>query len=357
MIVLNNNQALTSVCEQLGFSPLSFSSDRTTFMAFFVRRACSLYCPIPRGRLVKVVVTLLKDLLKDDPEQIKEEIKNAIEGLFAAGDLLELSRFKSFDDQYSGDWLFTSQPSFHAKSSGRVYICGIPKGDVSFLPLELKESVQFKGPYRYIPSCSPEDIASLKSLGLRDLPEEIWNPQPKRKNAQELIDFMNAKLSNATPPGVMKDILVLENESKQPGYYKQRWKPLLSQSGLFICRRPRGFGALGWIYAELNEGIVRRFIDLPFNSEIHRGCDWGWYTQLAKDSINGKPNTYKLDIDSGTNQAKVRFSFPIPSWAQRRFRMVENSSTGSPFEFIFPLQEWSDEKEFIENSLWFKHQN
>jgi len=353
MKVLDNDSAIESLCDQLGLPSITIKDNRSTFLAYFVRRACSVYCPIPRGRLIRIITDLLDDLLEQNSEQLKEEVKNTLESLFTAGDLLELSRFKSFENEYSGDWIFTAQPSYHVRTSGRVYICGIPEGDVPFLPLKFREAMESMGPYRYIPTSTSEDLLQLESLGLRNLPEALWNPQPKLQTAAQFMETISAKLNKATNPGVMKDILILGDNHSPQGNYKTRWQGQKKQSGYFVCRRPRGYGALGWIYAELNEGTVIRFIDLPLSGNFQRGCDIGWQIQLAKDALSGSPNVYKSQ--SVGNKVKVKFSFPIPLWAQRRFRLIDDHANKSPFEHIFSLEEWPFEKSYIENHLWFQH--
>lgn len=342
--------AYASLHEQLG-APMAGTPDvRATWYAYFMRRTCATYCPIPRGKLIRIASELLAGIVTD-PSTMREEIESAIDGLFESGDLIEISRFRSADEHYTGDWLFLAPPSFVQRESGRLYICGIAADDAPILPISLRDAVKSVGAYRYLPTSNDETIRLLQSVGLRKIPEPLWRADPKRQSPHQFLEQASRRLAAAPPAGTMDGLRLFRKNEAEHIRYKDRWVSPQSESGCFVCRRPGGYGAENWCYAELDHGRAVRFVDLPWAGEKLRGCDVGWQMQLAIDSVNSHPATYRAEYFD--NNVVVRFSFPIPLWAQRRFQAISEHLNTSPFERNFSVAEWPTEQRIIENDLWF----
>lgn len=342
--------ALMSLHEQLQVSMEGSFHNKITLLANFMRHACALYCPIPRGKLIQTTTKLLTPIF-ENANSLHIDLESVLNGLFESGDLLEISRFISSDEKFSGDWIFLAPPSYIQRSSGRIYICGIASDNASILPLSLVEKLQSIGPYRYLPTSCTETISLLESVGLRNVPEHLWFVMPKRQSPDEFLEHALRKLSKAPPAGTLHGVRIFQNNKVKDLQYKDRWIYPHSESGHFVCRRPSVYGAENWSFAELHNGQVIRFIDLPWTGEKLRGCDAGWRLQLAIDSVNQHPATYQKE--QYDDKVVVRFSFPIPLWAQRRFQAIDDHLNASPFKRSFPLNEWPAEMNVIENDLWF----
>lgn len=348
--LLSSIAAGSSVTEQLGLGASDTFEATATWYAHFMRRVCSTTCPIPRGKLIRLAKDLLSGLLAD-PDIVQSNIEAAIDGLFESGDLLELSKFSSSDEHYSGDWIFLAPPSYMQHGNGRVYVFGIAADDAPFLPLSLSSSLVFDGPYRHLPISDRETLEALFSAGLRQVPDAHWQITPKKQTARQFFDYAVRKLAVAPPAGAMEGIRIFLPNAQSGEKYKDRLKYPKQETGLFVGRRPASFGAEHWCFFELEQGTAVRFIDLPLAGDKLRGCDAAWHLQLAIDSLKGTPAVYKIKEIEG--KVEVYFSFPLPLWALRRFRALDNHSNTSPFHRTFSVQEWPTEKRFIEEQLWF----
>lgn len=347
--VLSPATACASLAEQLGHASKTSGGDEAAWHADLMRRICAINCPIPRGKLVRVSRDLLADLA--DETTALGEIEFAIDGLFASGDLMEIADFRSCDEHYSGDWVFLAPPSFVLRESGRIYIFGIAPDDAPILPLRLREAIENVGPYRYISQGNEEAIDLLRLIGMREVPESIWLTVPKKQTPEQLMKHMSMRLSAAPPAGILTDLRILHGNGLRGLQYRDRWRNVQGESGCFVGRRPGGYGSEKWCYVKLNNGTAASFVDLPWPGARLRGCDAGWQLQLAIDAAAGNPATYK--IQKFGNDVSVRFSFPIPFWARRRFHAVGNDSIMSSFEYGFTHSEWPAEQRFIEEYLWF----
>lgn len=348
--LLSSEAASSSISEQLGLDPSDFSQKSTNYYASFMRRVCAMHCPMPRG----TVIRLAKDLLsgfEEDVEITQSNIEAAVDGLFEAGDLLELSRFTSSDENFSGDWIFLAPPSYMRRESGKVFIFGIAPDDATFLPLSLQSLLKSEGPYRYLFECDKDVVEILSTTGLRQISESQWQPSPKKQTAKQHYETHKKKLLAAPPAGTIDGIKIFVPKSVNNANYKDRLKPTNGETGFFIGRRPANFGAEHWCFFQLNQGAAERYIDLPLSSDKVRGCDAAWHLQLAAEFLNGNPENYITSEIDG--KIHVTFSFPLPLWAIRRFRAIDNYANVSPFYRTFPLKEWSVEKRFIEEQLWF----
>jgi hypothetical protein len=349
--ILSADSALAIVSAQLGLAIPVAPVDLSTWLAELMRKVCASYCPAPRQKLVRLARDCVGDLVLPVAD-LEAECDRALEGLFDAGDVVELSRIMSLDDRYSGDWIFLAPPSFARRGGDHIYVFGIAADDYPFLPLTLADALVRSGPYRFLHSPSDDALVLLRSHGLREVPATLVQRVPSQMTALAYLEVAKNKLAVALPAGEIDDVRICVRNAPRAYGYKDRWALPIDESGQFLCRRPSGFGAENWCFGEFEKGRLLRFVDLPWPSERVRACDAGWRLQLAIDCVDGCPSTYSIaEMD---HTVSIRFSFPIPLWAQRRLRVEEDLRSISPFVRSVPKAEWREEKRIIEELLWFE---
>ena len=197
-------------------------------------------------------------------------------------------------------------------------------------------------------------IARLAQLGLVRLSEEYWLNAPSDETAGSCISRFEHALERTAECADIPEIRVLDT-ARSVRYYHGRWSAAKHLSGRYIGRRPQSYGNDIWCFLEIEEGIVKRFLDLPPASSTGlRGCDEAWRLQAALDAHSGKPQQYKLSrIEDGVRSIDM-FS-PIPSWMERRWNLLgeRKDEKGCLMSFQFREQEVSQELDFLRRKLWW----
>jgi len=342
---------LQTTRETLGLGPSSGEQIDDAFLAALVRRAAGILCPCATVTLASAVVDALR-LLAQEPEALKKRATTAVDNLIVFGDLLELNQVTVDDPAVKSTWVFAAPPSFVVRPSGTIFVLGIVADEVSALPPSLNERIAHEGVTRILTPRAGEDLpGSLRSLGLREIPLNIWRKSPPLQPATELRDQILGRLNKQTESGAIADIRILD-PARNVRFYEQRWVVPHGESGTFVARRPQAYGAPLWGFAQLEQGRVTRFLDFPLKGQRWRGCDIAWHFQMAIDYSRGTPQRFRVRRASGG----VCFDFfsPLPQWASRGLAIVGHliPPESSLVSYWMPQGEANTEVEFLVKQLW-----
>ena len=133
----------------------------------------------------------------------------------------------------------------------------------------------------------------------------------------------------------------------------------MQDNGRYVARRSRRFGADFWCYVQIRDGEVHRLMDLPRLPHSETPHDEAWRLQAASDAQQGTPQVYRIRSE---NEGTVLDVFsPLPSWAERQFRVVsepkpEAKAKGALRSYWFEGAA-SSERELLEQYLWMEAQS
>lgn len=323
------------------------------FLAAMLRRTAGTLCPCSRAVLRAALLENL-DHLDDEPSTLPTRIEALIDDLLVVGDLLELTEVTTGEEEAKGTWVFAAPPSFVERTSGSIFLTGIVPDQDGWLPEDIRSRIVLSRGTRSIRPDEGEDLASrLTSEGLRRLPETTWLRAPKTLAPEKALSKARQQLAKEPQCAPVQGLEIIDPEAK-PTYYKGRWTSPKNHSGtLFIARRPQEFGAPLWCLVEIDAGMLKRILDLPFRGYRWRACDAAWHLQMAIDSERGMPQRYKAKYcDDGT--CRLIFFSPIPLWAERRLMILGKKchAEKSLFAYEIPADEAVQEEEFLQENLW-----
>ena len=123
-----------------------------------------------------------------------------------------------------------------------------------------------------------------------------------------------------------------------------------------MSKRPQQFGPSRWCFAEIEDGLTRKVIDLPVMGGLGRPTDEAWRLQAAVDRVAGHPQFARVS-GRANGQASLNFFGPIPSWARKRLDLVGvsvDASKGALFSYHFADSALAAESEFLASWLWLQ---
>ena len=335
--------------DALGLDATCLNLASTEAIACALRRASSFLCPCTERTLIRAVLDPLYAL--HDEHEIPELVEQTLEDLVAHGDLLELQ--SNTNQETAGMFLYAAPPSFVRRTSGAVLVLGVAPDGVTPFTRALEQSIKYLNHVRLIPNNAAADVAGqLKDLGFIERPLVKWMKSPGAQNPRELVEKMTARLKGEPQCGAISDLLLLD-PGRPVNYYKKRWVEPSDQTGVFVTRRPRTYGADLWCFTELRDGCPVRILDLPANTSDMRGCDEAWRIQSAIDFLRGVPQMYRKRR-STDGFYTVEFFSPIAMWARRRLDAIGEPVTPvkSLFAYRFSADEIEEEIAFITKDLW-----
>lgn len=340
--------------DSLGLDKIEYDITSVETIAAQIRRAANFFCPCAPNTLVQAVVNVSKYLVKD-PEQLRHKTKDVLEKIVAYGDLVE-----------GGDWrpegeeriavLYAVPPGFVTRESGQFLLFGIGNGGKISLPIDLEKQIKQRGYVRWLKNSGDGNlIERLLECGLTQVTSDTWLRLPFEKNYQDYLMVFDQRLAKSSNPGDLGMLSVIDPKAPV-NYYRGRWHPVKGESGKFVCRRPRPYGADLWCYVELNNGQPIRLLDLPIDTTLNRGCDEAWRLQAAIDARNNiQQKVVVINVSEGFKQ--LNFYSPIPMWAQRRLDMIGRlvpESKGCLFSYILDKDEVSQELDCLKHMMWMK---
>ena len=344
---------LRAKAEELGLDPERYSVDSAVGIACALRRAAACLAPCSPSTLVRAVLDPLEDLVPNFHEK-RETVEQILDTVIAHGDIAEHDDISGGVQQ--GRLLYAAPPAFVMRKSGTALILGIAPDRRSPLPIELEQNLEYLGHIRRLPGSDEVQLRkTLEEFGLVELSADYWTRAPAALPADRYIGHVNDLLAcspvfDADVPG----LTVLDFE-EPVHYYRGRWKEPKKQSGRYMGRRKQAYGADLWCYVELEQGSVRRLIDLPVAATTHRACDHAWHLQMAIDAVRGHPQEYTVDVaDSG--RPLLKFFSPLPQWAQRRLAGIgtPEPAKGSLFSYSVEPNEVEEEQMLLSSGLWMR---
>lgn len=355
--MIQPSDVLSNTRSSLGLPPSEGSTHLADkeFLVALVRRSAGFLCPCSAATLRTVTLKSLQYLIDD--ENITTKIEDAIEGLVAGGDLLELSQVAIDDSAAKGTWLFAAPPCFVIRPSGSIFLTGIVADQDTYLPMSLTNRICHKGYVRTIEPGYEEDLAAeLSDFGLQQVSASNWLKSPRPQSAEDLCKDVEARLQSGARSGSVSGLQLLDPK-KPVTYYRGRWVSVKAQSGMFVGHRPQEYGSPIWCFVEIENGAPQKLLDFPLPKSRWRGCDAAWHLQMAMDYVHGTPQRYRLCSDY--KGERIDFFSPLPLWAQRRLMLIGHSLAPQKCltSYWVPRKEFSEEEKFLQERLYLTRQN
>lgn len=347
--IVTPSEVAASAVGMLGLDAEAVDVTSPEVLAASLRRAASFLCPIAPRVLLRAVDEALRGL-PGYAEDTRSDLDSALDALVAVGDLTELAA----RDDVRHRQLFLGPPAFVRRESGMCLLLGIRADGMPLVTDDLAMRVDYEEHLRRLNS--DESLAERLVLeGLFELKADQWLKSPRPEGAGDCLASYQERLAAVGDSGALDGVRLIDPASR-PTFYKGRWRePKKSDNGLFVARRPQGYGAALWCVVEVIGGDVRRGIDLPPGFEVAAGADYAWRLQAAIDSVNGTPQRFAVR-PSGQARASVLDLFsPLPSWAQRRLDIVATPivrSRGALFSYAVPNEELEEEVSFLKEMMW-----
>lgn len=356
MNLLSSEQVLANARAALGLGVVK--EDQAVdeaLLAKLLRRVAWSNCPCQPFVLVREVERGLKGLVPDT-DSLRTRIGQVLENLIATGDLLEPGQVTHADEWPKG-FLFPAPPSFAMLSSDMAQLFGIASEEELEGPLELQGRIAHDGAARRVTAKPGESLkAQLRVAGLRELSMEAWLREPATESATEFLAAARTRLRRAEPADATIDGLEIF-DSSAGGIYSDCWDVPGNRSGVFVARRPGAYGNNFWMLVELNGGRIVQSTHLPLTGSPFRGCDEAWRTQLALDSVSGRPQRYRVRREAIT--AHLDMLFPVPLWAHRHLLVIGRQvpALKSICSYQVPEGLLSEARNFLEQKLWLETTN
>lgn len=306
-----------------------------------VRHAASRQCPCSSRALVAAAATALDGILGEDLDLIPL-LQVALDDLIGAGDL-----FHAAEAETGRALVYQSPPMFVRSAANTVYLVGgLPEADWA-----LAQQATSNGPYRRV-SPAPDD-EELRELGVAEYPMTAWLEHPTMRQPDDLLAGLDRDLERSGPAGALGDLLILDPD-RRVDFYVGRFVPPRKQTGRFVARRKRKYGADSWSYVEIVDGEPARFLDLPVLDSRFRACDEAWWVICAMDAVAGRPQ--ELQAARADGKVALAFHMPVPRWAERRLNVFGEPTSrlpGSLFAYLLEPEDATREIAFFRRSLWF----
>jgi hypothetical protein len=343
--------AITRTTLDLGVAVEDQAIDEA-LLAQLARRVAWSNCPCQPFVLVREVERGLKGLVPGT-DSLRAQIAQVVETLVATGDLLEPGQVTHADGGPKG-LLFPAPPSFAMLSSDMAQLFGVASEEELEGPPELQGRIVYDGASRRVMAKPGESLeAKLRVAGLRELSIEAWLREPATESAIDFLAAAKTRLRRTEPADATIDGLEVFDSSAGE-IYSACWGIPGGRSGLFIARRPRAYGNHLWMLVELSDGRIAQSTHLPPIGSPFRGCDEAWRTQLALDSVNGRPQRYRVRQE--VLAAYLDMLFPVPLWAHRHLLVIGRQSPAlkSICSYQVPENLLNEARSFLEQKLWLK---
>lgn len=339
---------------ELGLDPSALDLASTEAIAGALRRMASVLCPCAALTLVRSVVRPLRDLV-DDIDAVRGLVEETLEAMIAHGDILEQRDVEEDSGSGATTLLYAAPASFVARESGAVFLLGVAADQLSALPDEIEDRVEYVGHVRRLSPLSGEDLrVELGQLGLVEFSYDRWLKAPRSESPAQHLSGADGLLDGVQPSRDVPGLLLLDPE-RSVRFYRGRWVEVRSQTGRFVGRRSQAYGAPLWSYVQLRNGSPERLIDFPVAGSRWRGCDEAWRLQMAIDATRGEPQRFRMRRGPGETQV-IEFFSPVPMWARRRWDAVGEPvpSSGCLFAYKLPKAECAEEVRFVRDELWLE---
>ena len=352
MKILSADEVHQISVESLGLDGRILDLTTVEALAACLRRAAGSLCPCSGRTLVHVVMMPLRDLV-DDLNALEQLCGEILESIVSHGDLLELNVSEPEEDSSTARTLLhLAPPSFVRRESTAIILLGIAPDDVSPLPKHIQPRVEYANHVRMLAAGDNGVADELREFGYVELSLDTWTRAPRHKTACRYVEEFNNYLECTPRSGELPGLLILDPQ-RPVRYYRGRWTDPVKRTGRFVARRAQAYGADLWCYVELDCGSPTRFVDLPPQPGVWRGCDIGWYLQLAIDHELNFPQLFRPRAGPADTIIIDLFS-PVPMWARRRWDAIGEpvSCQGCLLSYRFRSTEVEEELNFAREGLW-----
>ena len=334
----------------IGQAPQGNGELSDAFLCELLRRVAGFHCPCSPSTMRMVVMQSLLGLIAQQVD-LERRIEQSIEALQTGGDLIEAHYVTDSDGRAKGTFLYLAPPSFVEYPSGTIRVVGMASEETTPLPASIRARLKWEGPARLLESNPSESFAEiLKDAGFAQQSFKSWLRLPSATTAHEYRKQIDNALQSAGPAGEVDGLRIFDIDATER--YSGGWSTAKLQTGRYVCRRPRAYGADLWGVVHLSQGKSLRLIDLPLLDGNQRGCDEAWRLLLALYNEAGKPRQFQ--VVEGPERSEIVFDFPIPLWAQRRLEVVgaRVAHHTKTFCYSIPNMEMQAEMESLGNSVW-----
>ena len=337
---------------ELGLDAEALDLTSIEAIAASLRRAARLHCPCTPASLVRSVIRPLVGLV-DDVTDLRETTTNTLQTMTAYGDFIEEKELEDESRINRTTLIYQAPLSFVSRRNGVILLIGTATDLADVLPEMVYMNVEYSNHVRRLTAIEGEDLHPLLvELGLVEMSIQKWMKSPQTTTAEVYLNELNTLLDRAQSSGGISNLRILDS-SLPVNFYNGRWVDVSSQTGRFIGRRPRKYGADIWCYVELDEGIPTRLLDFPRIGSRWRGCDEAWYLQLAIDAVRNVAQSFDI-VEGPKDTVILRFFSPIPLWGQRRLDAFAEPLTRQKclFRYRLPIGELEEEIDFLSGELW-----
>jgi hypothetical protein len=318
-----------------------------------LRRATHILAPCPAYALARSARQALGGIGLSD-EELDSRIEGALEALIVNGDVLEMRA--GAEDRWELPDTFElrpAPPAFVVRKNRSVVLLGVAGDEITPLPTDWESMVAYRGAIRILKFDGAEDPrALLRDIGLLELSEKVWLRLPKAEPAKAQVHSWRALLAREPASLPILGLTILDT-AEAPTFYRGRWtEPGKQNDGFYVARRPQRYGAARWCVAELERGVLKKFMDLVSPGDRVRPCDLAWRIQAALDAEAGTPQLYRCAPVGATT--RIAFFSPLPSWAERQLSIVGDKvkSDGSLYAYDVPIDQTEREISFLREMLW-----
>jgi len=340
MRAVSSEQVSTMARQAAGCA--EYEIDSTECLSALIRIAASLHCPCPERVLVNEVREALAGVCDADG---LDEVASAVRTLVAYGDLIEAESGATTGGQ-GARLIYARPPSFVRRLGDSVVVLGVGEMDRLPLPIGLQSRLVPRG---YTRRLEGDDVAArLLDSGFIEL--DSWGSQPEATTASSYLAEYDRRLDGVPDARDIAEFRVLDPD-KSVRYYLGRWVEPKSSSGRFVARRPQAYGNELWCYMLLEEGRVKKVLDIVGDDQ-ERACDTAWRLQAAIDCLRGKPQAFSVSADSAT--CRIRLYSPVPQWAQRRWDILGEPISEAFLQWSLSPEDLEDERSFARDILWLQ---
>jgi hypothetical protein len=338
--------------ERLGLDPTAVDFQSTEALAALIRHTASIRCPCSGRELTRTVEHLLEPLATGSAV-LNERVSNAIDGVVSYGDLIEVSDGRGAE---AGQILALAAPSVVRISPRALLLVGLRPGGHNSLPVQIDGQITPRG---YARTIEVQDaltaLSSLQSSGFVIITSDEWNAAPDERPAGQLVDKYDRLFKEGAYVGTLDGLQLLTSESSVT-YYRGRWREATKQSGTFVARRSRKYGADAWCFVKLDLGRPVGLVDLPTPGYQYRPCDEAWHLQQALDFVSGNPQRYRIRPIADRKLIALDCFSPVPRWAHRRWNALgeQVEQRGTLFSYLFNQEYLTQEVGFSESRMWLR---
>lgn len=349
--IISRHDAMKYMAQSLGLpdAVASLEATNNALVAQSLRR--SVYVAAPCGtRVARTLVTTALAPLAEGTDDFDARVSETLDDLIATGDLLEM-RSETADGVELV--LRPAPPAFIKRNDGMFILLGVA-GDEITPHFDQTVTYRLSGLRTLMAEDSAACAASMLEMGLIELSSSFWLYAPTPCDAESFRDLWLAQLQSSSLEK-LDDLEILDTATPTT-FYKDRWRPLRNKdTGFFLARREKRYGAKLWCLVEVQGGFVQKLVDVHSKDARIRDCDEGWRIQAAFDALAGAPQ--KVDVALKGDNALLSFYSPIPAWAIRRLSLIGErvKPARALLGFEIPRQNMDDEIRWLGETLWLAH--